>query len=232
MGATSLTELSTLPDNLSSSPVYRRVHVADFSVVCVSLFVLFFSWPLYFQPFLFLLVIVFSALPFSLGHCIFSPSFFSWTLYFQPFLFLLVIVFSVLPFSLGHCIFSPSFFSWTLYFQSFLFLLAIAFSVLPFSLGHCIFSPSFFSWPLYFQSFLFLLAIVFSVLPFDTPVTRRSVLCDWVWRAGGRPHRFPYNNFTSVYRIVTKLSHMIPGRRGRTFFILGSLGQRSRSPLL
>ena len=64
------------------------------------------------HTFLVLLAIVFSVLPFSLGHCIFSPSFFSWTLYFQSFLFLLAIVFSVLPFSLGHCIFSPSFFSW------------------------------------------------------------------------------------------------------------------------
>jgi hypothetical protein len=60
MGATSLTELSTLQDKLSSSPVYRRVHVADLLVVCVSLFVL-----LSF---------------FSLGHCIFSSSFFSWPL--------------------------------------------------------------------------------------------------------------------------------------------------------
>jgi hypothetical protein len=78
----------------------------------------FFSWPLHFQSFLFLLAIVFSVLPFSLGHCIFSPSFFSWPLYFQSFHFLLAIVFSVLPFSLGHCIFSPSFFSWPLHFQS------------------------------------------------------------------------------------------------------------------
>jgi hypothetical protein len=77
----------------------------------------FFSWLLHFQSFLFLLDIVFSVLPFSLGHCIFSPSFFSWLLHFQSFLFLLDIVFSVLPFSLGHCIFSPSFFSWPLYFQ-------------------------------------------------------------------------------------------------------------------
>ena len=100
--------------------------------------------------------------------------------------------------------------------------------------------------------------------------------------AGRRPHRFSHNNFSSVYRIFTKLGHMIPlwkgknpiyfgvkgqgncyfkynfwqqGRfrmitlvlyigslpnlatwfpcgRGRILFILGSLGQRSRSPLL
>ena len=100
-------------------------------------------------------------------------------------------------------------------------------------------------------------------------------------RAGGRPHRFPHNNFSSVYRIFTKLGHMIslwkgknpiyfgvirskvkvtyykynfwqqgrfhmitlvlyigslpnlttwfPCGRGRILFILGSLGQRSRS---
>ena len=45
---------------------------------------------------------------------------------------------------------------------------------------------------------------------FYTPVSRRSILCDWVWRAGGRPHRFPHNNFNSVYLIFTKLGHMIP----------------------
>jgi hypothetical protein len=28
--------------------------------------------------------------------------------------------------------------------------------------------------------------------------------------AGGRPHRFPHNNFSSVYQIFTKLGHMIP----------------------
>ena len=40
--------------------------------------------------------------------------------------------------------------------------------------------------------------------------------------AGGRPCRFPHNNFSSVYWIFTKLGHMIPCGRG----------QRSRSPLL
>jgi len=40
MGATSGAELLTLPESLSSSPVFRRVHVADSSVVCVSLFIL------------------------------------------------------------------------------------------------------------------------------------------------------------------------------------------------
>jgi hypothetical protein len=118
---------------------------------------------------------------------------------------------------------------------------------------------------------------------FYTPVSRRAVLCDWIWLARGHPHRFPHNNFSSVYRIFTKPGHMIPlwkGKnsiyfgvirskvkvtvtinrifdnrvvsttlvlyigslpnlttwlscgRGRTLFILGSLGQSSRSPLL
>jgi hypothetical protein len=51
-------------------------------------------------------------------------------------------------------------------------------------------------------------------------------------RAGGRPHRFLHNNFSSVYRIFIKLGHMIPCGRGRTLYILGSLGQRSRSLII
>ena len=49
---------------------------------------------------------------------------------------------------------------------------------------------------------------------FHTPVSRRAVLCDWVWWAGGRPHRFPHN-FSSVYQIFTKLGHMIPLWKGK-----------------
>jgi len=45
---------------------------------------------------------------------------------------------------------------------------------------------------------------------FYTPVSRRTVLCDWVWRAGGRSHKFPHNNFSSVYRIFTKRPHDSP----------------------
>jgi hypothetical protein len=41
-------------------------------------------------------------------------------------------------------------------------------------------------------------------------------------QAGGRPHRFPHNNFSSVYRIFTKLGHMIPLWKGKPLFILGS----------
>jgi hypothetical protein len=73
----------------------------------------------------------------------------------------------------------------------------------------------------------------FLIYHFYTPVSRRAILCDWVWwAAGGRPHRSPHNNFSSVYRLFTKLSHMIPLYKGKNLFILGSLGQRSRSPLL
>jgi hypothetical protein len=34
-------------------------------------------------------------------------------------------------------------------------------------------------------------------------------------RAGGRPHRFLHNNFSSVYQIFTKLGHMIPLWKGK-----------------
>jgi hypothetical protein len=50
---------------------------------------------------------------------------------------------------------------------------------------------------------------------FYTPISRRVVLCDWIWRVGGRPHRFPHTNFSSVYRIFTKLGHMIPLWKGK-----------------
>ena len=56
---------------------------------------------------------------------------------------------------------------------------------------------------------------------FYTPVSRQAVLCDWVWRAGGRPHRFPHNNLSSVYRIFTKLGHMIPLWKGKNPIYFG-----------
>jgi hypothetical protein len=60
------------------------------------------------------------------------------------------------------------------------------------------------------------------VVPFYTPVSRRAVLCDWVWRAaGGRPHRFPHNNFSSVYQIFTNLGHMILLRKGKNPIYFG-----------
>ena len=57
---------------------------------------------------------------------------------------------------------------------------------------------------------------------FYTPVSRRAVLCDLVWwAAGGLPHRFPHTNFSSVYRIFTKLGHLIPMWKGKNPFYLG-----------
>ena len=60
-----------------------------------------------------------------------------------------------------------------------------------------------------------------SSAPFLYVVFRQAVLCDWVWRAGGRPHRFPHNNFSSVYRIFTKLGHMIPLWKGKNPIYFG-----------
>ena len=39
--------------------------------------------------------------------------------------------------------------------------------------------------------------------------------------AGGRPHRFPHNNFSSVYQIFTKLGHMIPLWKGKNPIYFG-----------
>jgi hypothetical protein len=60
-----------------------------------------------------------------------------------------------------------------------------------------------------------------SVPAFYTLVSLRAVLCDWVWRAGGCPHRFPHNNFSSVYWIFTKLGHMIPLWKGKNPIYFG-----------
>ena len=38
---------------------------------------------------------------------------------------------------------------------------------------------------------------------------------------GGRPHRFPHNNFSSVYRIFNKLGHMIPLWKGKNPIYFG-----------
>ena len=39
--------------------------------------------------------------------------------------------------------------------------------------------------------------------------------------AGKRPHRFPHNNFSSVYWIFTKLGHMIPLWKGKNPIYFG-----------
>ena len=38
---------------------------------------------------------------------------------------------------------------------------------------------------------------------------------------GGRPHRFPHNNFSSVYWIFTELGHMIPLWKGKNPIYFG-----------
>jgi hypothetical protein len=43
----------------------------------------------------------------------------------------------------------------------------------------------------------------------------------WLGMAGGRPHRFPHNNFSSVYRIFTKRGHMISLWKGKNTIYFG-----------
>jgi hypothetical protein len=43
----------------------------------------------------------------------------------------------------------------------------------------------------------------------------------YLFYAGGRPHRFPHNNFSSVYWIFTKLGHMIPLWKGKNPIYFG-----------
>jgi hypothetical protein len=61
---------------------------------------------------------------------------------------------------------------------------------------------------------------------FYTPVSRRAVLCDSVWRAGVHTG---FRTITLVLYIgsLPNLVTWFHCRRGRTLFILGSLGQRS-----
>jgi hypothetical protein len=53
------------------------------------------------------------------------------------------------------------------------------------------------------------------VLPFPQGNHVAKFIKDPIYRIkvivrSGRPHRFPHNNFSSVYQIFTKLGHMIP----------------------
>jgi hypothetical protein len=43
----------------------------------------------------------------------------------------------------------------------------------------------------------------------------------WLGMGGGRPHRFPHNNFSSVYQIFTRLGHMIPLWKGKNPIYFG-----------
>ena len=51
----------------------------------------------------------------------------------------------------------------------------------------------------------------------------------WLGAAGGRPHMFPHNNFSSVYQIFTKLGHMIPLWKGKYPIYFGVKGQGHQS---
>jgi len=55
---------------------------------------------------------------------------------------------------------------------------------------------------------------------FYMPISRRGRIM-WLGMAGGRPHRFPHNNFSSVYRIFTKLGHMILLWKGKNPIYFG-----------
>jgi hypothetical protein len=56
---------------------------------------------------------------------------------------------------------------------------------------------------------------------FYTPVSRQGRIM-WLGMAGGGgPHRFPHDNFSSVYRIFTKLGHMIPLWQGKNTIYFG-----------
>jgi hypothetical protein len=45
---------------------------------------------------------------------------------------------------------------------------------------------------------------------------------------GGRPHRFPHNNFSSVFQIFTKLGHIIPLWKGKNPIYFRVKGQGHR----
>ena len=64
------------------------------------------------------------------------------------------------------------------------------------------------------------------VIYFYTPVSRRAVLCDWVWLAGVHTG---FRTITLVLYIgsLPSLATWFPCGRGRILFILESLGQRS-----
>ena len=59
---------------------------------------------------------------------------------------------------------------------------------------------------------------------FYTPFSRRAVLCDWVWRAGIHTGLCTITLVLYI-RSLPNLATWFPCGRGRTLFILGSLGQ-------
>ena len=59
-------------------------------------------------------------------------------------------------------------------------------------------------------------------ITFYTPVSRWAILCImWLGMAGGHPHRFPHNNFSSVHWIFTKLDHLIALWKGKNPIYFG-----------
>jgi hypothetical protein len=81
---------------------------------------------------------------------------------------------------------------------------------------------------------------LYFVFFYFTPVSRRAVLCDWVWRAAGGGRR-EVGGIHTGFRIIIlvlyigslpNLATWFPCEREITLFILGSLGQRPRSSLL
>jgi hypothetical protein len=79
-----------------------------------------------------------------------------------------------------------------------------------------------FLYTIYFSCFIFLL--FFFSLFYARLETGRIMwlgMAGGRWAAGGRPHRFPHNNFSSVYRFFTNLGHMIPLWKGKNPIYLG-----------
>jgi hypothetical protein len=63
-----------------------------------------------------------------------------------------------------------------------------------------------------------------SFCTFFTPVSRRAVLFNGYGGrrpAGGSLHRFPHNNFSSIYWIFNKLGHIIPLWKGKNTICYG-----------
>jgi hypothetical protein len=78
------------------------------------------------------------------------------------------------------------------------------------------------------QGWLLLLnhtAVFSQITPFFIYARLETVRIMWLGMAGGRPHRFMHNNFSSVYRIFTKLGHMIPPWKGKNLIYFGVRGQ-------
>jgi hypothetical protein len=73
-----------------------------------------------------------------------------------------------------------------------------------------------------------------SFIDFDSSwgVSRRAILFDCVWQAvgvgwraaGGYPHRFSHNNFSSLYRIFTKLGHDSPVKGKQSYLLWVPVG--------